>query len=259
MRDSPIATMCDRRVAHERREPLGGLDSACLALRPPGPGVCRICCGPLLDPFEECWSCSKVERALSCRLHPVTPISLTTTATGLYAALKQYKAKPSSLSERQQRRLAELAARFLALHSGCVAPGGFDVVAVVPSFHLESHHPLAEVLRRIVVDRPVVEALRAGPGVVERNSASPRAYSCLGRLVENRRVVLVDDTYTTGAHLHSAAAALEEVGAAEVHLMVFGRHQNARWEPARKLLDWTRLPENRWRPERCVRCQASVR
>jgi predicted amidophosphoribosyltransferase len=28
--------------------------------------------------------------------------------------------------------------------------------------------------------------------------------------VENRRVLLVDDTYTTGAHLHSAAAALED-------------------------------------------------
>jgi orotate phosphoribosyltransferase len=73
--------------------------------------------------------------------------------------------------------------------------------------------------------------------------------------VENRRVLLVDDTYTTGAHLHSAAAALEDTGTRAVRLLVVGRHQSWGWEPARRLLGWSTLSENRWSPQCCVRCR----
>lgn len=259
MCDSRIATTNGGGTANERVGALGALDGACLALRPPGPGVCRTCCGPVRGRYEECWSCSRVERALSRRLHPVTAISLTTRATGLYAALKQYKAKPGAVSVRQTCRLAELTAAFLEHHSGCVAPGGFDVVAVVPSLRMGGEHPLAQVFRSVVADRPVVEALHAGASLVERDTARASVYSCRSELVENRRVLLVDDTYTTGAHLHSAAAALEDAGAANVHLMVVGRHQNPLWGPSRRLLDWAGLAENRWRPQTCARCPAGTR
>jgi predicted amidophosphoribosyltransferase len=235
------------------------LDGACLAVRAPGPGICRICCGPVEDRFEICWSCRQVGRGLLRQLCPVTAVSLTTRATGLYAALKQYKGQPNSVARRQRSRLAGLTAAFLERHGECAAPGGFEMVAVVPSLQMRAGlHPLAEMLRMVRrLGCPVVDALERGPSLIERNTPSPNAYRCRRGLVEHRRILLVDDTYTTGAHLHSAAAALEDAGASVVHLLVVGRHQDREWAPTRRLLEWASLPENRWSCERCVRCRGA--
>lgn len=233
------------------------LSEACLCVRPPGAGVCRVCCGALEGHLGTCSSCRRIAIGLRSRLHPVTPISLTTRATGLYAALKQYKGKPNSVSQRQQRRIAELAGEFLGRHTDCVAPCGYDVVTVVPSFQVHSgHHPLEGTLRMVPSLAPkIVDALFLGPVAICRNVPAPDAYRCRRELVEQRRVLLVDDTYTTGAHLHSAASTLEGAGARSVHLLVVGRHQRLEWEPARRLLDLSALSENRWTIHTCARCK----
>jgi hypothetical protein len=181
---------------------------------------------------------------------------LTTSDTGLYAALKQYKGQPNFISRRQQLRLAGLVGAFLEHHGDCVAPDGFDVVVVVPSLQVRAeHHPLASTLRMVpLVEHAVVDALCSGPARIERNVPARDAYRCRRELVENRRVLLVDDTYTTGAHLHSAVAALEDAGTRAVRLLVVGRYLSWEWEPARRLLVWSTLSENRWSSRRCVRC-----
>jgi len=234
-----------------------GLCGACLAPKPPGPDVCGICCGALDGHFDVCWSCRQIERGLRRRLHPVTPISLTTSDTGLYAALKQYKGQPSLISRRQQVRLADLVGKFLERHGDCVAPDGYDVIVVVPSLQVRAeHHPLASTLRMLPqVGHAVVDALYSGPARIERNVPACDAYQCRRELVENRRVLLVDDTYTTGAHLHSAAAALEDAGTREIRLLVVGRYQSWEWEPARRLLEWSTALENRWSSRCCVHCR----
>ncbi len=234
-----------------------GLSGACLAPKPSGSDVCGICCGPLDGPFEVCRSCRQIERGLRRRLHPVTPISLTTRDTGFYAALKQYKGQPNFISRRQQLQLADLLGTFLERHGDCVAPDGYDVVVVVPSLQVQAeHHPLASILRMLpLVGNAVVDAPCRGPARIERNVPACDAYGCQRELVENRRVLLVDDTYTTGAHLHSAAAALEDAGTRAVRLLVVGRHQSWGWEPARRLLEWSTLSENHWSPQCCVRCR----
>jgi predicted amidophosphoribosyltransferase len=234
-----------------------GLSGACLAPRPPGPDVCGICCGALDGPSDVCRSCRQVERGLRRPLHPVTPISLTTSDTGLYAALKQYKGQPTSISRRQQLRLADLLGTFFERHGRCVAPDGYDAVVVVPSGQVRAeHHPLASTLCLLPeVGHAVVDALRRGRATIERNTPARDAYRCRRELVEERRVLLVDDTYTTGAHLQSAAAALEDARTREVRLLVVGRHQSWGWEPARQLLEWSTLAENRWSPQCCIRCR----
>jgi hypothetical protein len=238
--------------------PPGGLAAACLAVRPPGPQVCLVCCGALEGLQGLCWSCRQIERGLG-KLHPVTPISITSRWSALYAALRQYKGKPNSIALRQQIRLAELVADFLDRHSACLAPRGYDAVTVVPSQQVPSEgHPLAATLRLVpFLEDKVVEALRPGSATVERNVPDRGAYHCRDELVRDRRVLLVDDTYTTGAHLHSAAAVLAGAGARSVHPLVVARHQDFDWAPARRLLEWSARPENAWSIDRCVRCVGS--
>jgi len=241
-------------------DPVGALSRACLAVKPPGPGICRVCCGPSDEARDLCTSCTKVERGVDRPLHPVTPISLTTRATGLYAALKQYKGRPNHLAFRQRNRLAELIGSFLEAHRTCVAPDGYDTAVVVPSLGLgAASHPLGSTLRMAGLEgRGLADALFVGPGRLDRNVADRCAYVCRRELVEGRRVLLVDDTYTTGAHLHSAAAALEEADARSVHLLVVGRHQRSEWAPGRAQIRWAALRENVWTPNVCVRCRRGL-
>ena len=136
-----------------------------------------------------------------------------------------------------------------------------DVVAVVPSTHYRhGEHPLAATLRSVssLGDR-VVDALAVGAAAVTRNGPSPDAYMARKDLVGSRRVLLVDDTYTTGAHLHSAAGALLSAGASTVLPLVVGRRQNEQWPPSRRLLEWAAQPEHRWSADRCVRCWSEAR
>ncbi len=55
----------------------------------------------------------------------------------------------------------------------------------------------------------------------------------------------MDDVYTTGAHLHSAAAALTDGGAAAVTLLVMARRLHR---------EWHRSDEMPWRATECARC-----
>ena len=56
----------------------------------------------------------------------------------------------------------------------------------------------------------------------ERREAAAGKHSALGRL-DGRRVLLVDDMYTSGFTMHDAARALADAGAASVAGVVFAR------------------------------------
>jgi hypothetical protein len=237
-------------------DPTGALDDGCLAVRPPGREVCQVCCGALEARPPLCGSCKRITRALGEPLRPVTPISLTTQDASLYAALRQYKGRSNSITDRQQLRLSRLVGEFLASHSRCVAPSGFDVVTVVPSSLVTSQaHPLVRILEMVGTVDEVEELLTTVAGRIARNVPDPGAYRCPAERVMGRRVLLMDDTYTTGAHLHSAASALAEAGASDVHLLVIGRYQDPAWPPARRLLEWSSSLANAWSASVCVRCR----
>lgn len=240
--------------------PANGLLEACIAVKPPGPGVCRTCCGAIAGASVTCRSCQAIT-ALLGPLYPVTPISLATDHSQIYTVLVQYKSDHRRLAALQRLRLAGLIEIFLAHHLSCIAPHGFDVVAVVPSNRRPAdRHPLAATLQTIGLLGTRVEALLApGPGKLERNLAEADAFVADVAAVDGRRVLLFDDTYTTGAHLHSAVAALMAGGAKRVHPVVIGRRQNDSWPPSHSVLTWSAQPANRWSPRRCVHCWSENR
>ncbi len=171
-----------------------------------------------------CTSCRDVALALGRPPVPVTPIALVTASSPLYRALRQYKSGEPGVASRQAARLAALVDRFFARHLDCLAPDGLDLAVVVPSPRdgRPPPHPLTTLVTGTKVLPQLADALSPGTAPVAHRRPARDGYRATNG-VSGKRVLLVDDVYTSGAHLQSAAAALEEAGACSVHAVVLGR------------------------------------
>jgi predicted amidophosphoribosyltransferase len=192
----------------------------------PGPGVCESCLD-LTDGRRRCLRCERAPEWLDA----VAPVSYSIAHEQLHHALAGYKRPPSVVARRFEVELAAVLWRFLALHEGCIARAAgteaFGLATTVPSSTLERDrtHPLHRIVREL-----------AGPTrsryerVLRRSTAAvkPRTYSTLKfesvRDLTGEAVLLIDDTWTTGANARSAAATLKQAGAATVAAVVIGRH-----------------------------------
>ncbi len=189
-----------------------------------------------------CTSCRDVAVALGRPLLPVTPVALVTGSSPLYRALRQYKSGQPDVALRQGARLGSLLDRFFVRHGDCIAPDGLDLCVVVPS-SLAGRPPPHPLTTLVAASRSLpqpVDAVFPGASPVAHRQPSPEGYRATGAIA-GRRVLLVDDVYTSGAHLQSAATALEMAGARAVHALVLGRFVRE---------DATRPPRLR-----CARCR----
>lgn len=229
------------------------LITACLAVAPVGPAVCRVCHGGTTASSAMCPTCRDVSRQLGHPLVQVTPISLVTGDGGLYRALRQYKSGEPMVARNQVRALGALLTLFLRRHLACFAPDGVDTVLVVPSQDRgrPPPHPLLAVLDGVPDIPPASPLLRAGPGSLDHRAPAAEGYVC-DEPVEGRKVLLVDDTYTTGAHLQSAANALTAAGAQVVHPLAVGRYVQPNWPASQPIMAWTN--RHRWSADACAHC-----
>lgn len=187
---------------------------------------CRACLSRTSPGYSLCTSCRDVAVALGRPPVRVTPIFFVTPSSALYRTLRQYKSGEVSVARRQAARLGRVLGSYVRHHLRCLAPDGADMTAVVPSGRggRPAPHPLAGVAARAGPGLPPVsDALAAGAGVVAHRRATRHAYRA-APAVHGRRILLLDDVYTSGAHLQSAAAALLDRGAAAVYPLVIGRY-----------------------------------
>ena len=144
---------------------------------------------------------------------------------------ERVRALVSAWKERGLRRLATPAA---ALVEATVQPPRAEALAFVPADvdrGLKRGHQPAETLARELAERwrlPVARLLeRPRPLPRQRGlTLAQRRRNVAGafRAAEApRRVVLVDDVYTTGATVSAAASALRAAGAREVDVVTFAR------------------------------------
>lgn len=99
----------------------------------------------------------------------------------------------------------------------------FDVITSVPSTS-GSSHPLPRLISQVVEGsgtryRDLLVVNR--PDLGQREQAADR-YSAR-ESVSTQHVLVIDDTWTTGAHAQSASAALKAAGASSVGLVALGR------------------------------------
>lgn len=211
------------------------------------PGICPACFNPMRPGEDRCRACRQNEQHLDA----FVPISYCLARSRLHAELADYKRAADPSVPLVTTMLAAILGRFLVLHERCLsaaagrrdgsghddrAPAGsgrgFDLVTTVPSNHpgRDECHPL----RRLVGEHcePTRDryrrVLRRSPTPLPPRSFDRRRFVVTER-IDGQTVLLIDDTWTTGASAQSAAAALREAGATKVAAAVIGRYVNGDW------------------------------
>lgn len=204
-----------------------------------GPGVC-VECFNLTREFRLCFACSSTEQHLAA----MVPVSYSIAHEYLHHTLASYKRLQGLQAERAARDISAILWRFLVGHETCLAAEAgvarFDLVTTVPSGDVgrDEHHPLRYVVGELVGHtRGRHERLlrRSNVQVMPRRFDA-RRFQAVGKL-NGESVLLIDDTWTTGASAQSAASALKAAGAGAVAAVVVGRHVNREWHQNDRKLD----------------------
>ncbi len=218
----------------------------------PGQGVCATCLTLTEKEFDKCYACDRqAEYADS-----VLPISYSVHGKQLHYALRMYKdSQDKTVTKKFRLELAAVLWRFVRLHESCLAQRVgvecFDLVTTVPSFRAERNisHPLHRIVSKIVhptADRYERLLVPSADAVRERIVDPDRFYT--ERRIDGSAVLLIDDTWTTGANAQSAAGTLKNVGATHVGVLVIGRHIHEDYKDNKQRLkkrspyDWDKCP-----------------
>jgi predicted amidophosphoribosyltransferase len=196
-----------------------------------GPDVCQVCFN-FTNGYSRCYACAHSDTWLDA----VAPISYSIAREQLHHALAAYKRLTGEVARRLGVELAAVLWRYLAEHERCVARAAgtprFDLVTTVPSSDRErdERHPLRWLVGEVVgPTRARHERLLTRSALdVDPREAHPQKYEPV-RTLAGESVLLIDDTWTTGANAQSAAGALKAAGAGPTATVVIGRHLNREW------------------------------
>ena len=195
-------------------------------LEPPGrPGICAVCRGPAGPGFARCYQCAQHDLlGRSLLADAVVPVSYAVKGTAFAADLWRYKSWPAPGAAARTSMLALLLA-FLHDHGACVwrhagMPAPSRLAVVPTGCGRPGPHPLLALSApylRLPVTRLVIRPGEQGRDPnVNRFSAE--------RTPVRASVLLLEDTWVSGASAQSAAAALKRAGARHVAVVVLGRH-----------------------------------
>ena len=208
----------------------------------PRRGICCETCRSGVGPgYSRCGPCNRID------VPSVLPISISVHGKGLHRRLRRYK-DATTKSERRECSLdlAALLYPFLDRHANCL--GGMpDIVVPVPSMERDA---LRSVIKRVpsLRDRRL-RALRAVDSKTERRYELAEGAS---QRIAGRRVLLLDDTFTSGRSITAAYRALTSVGAKIVGPLVIGRHFHPNYDTSVEL--WDCLRKQAWSLKRCGIC-----
>ncbi len=182
-----------------------------------GPDVCSTCLN-FTAGYENCYACAYGRGVLDA----VAPISYSVGHEQLHHALASYKRLDGEVARRLGAILAAILWRFLAEHERCVAHAAgtsrFDLVTTVPSGDQarDEHHPLRWIVGELVgpTRERHVRLLRRTHAEVAPRTFSDTKFEATQPLANHNAILLIDDTWTTGASAQSAAAALKAAGPA---------------------------------------------
>ena len=228
--------------------PAGSLLLPAAGTVPPG---CDVCRGPVRPGFARCYQCGRHDLLGHGLLaDAVVPISYSIRGTAFADDLWRYKWWRAPAASAQASVLALLLA-FLADHGACVwrhagmPPAGR--LAVVPTGSgRPDPHPLLRLVSPCLRLPPCPLAIR--PGRQGRDLDLDRFRA--GPIPPGASVLLLDDTWVSGASAQSAAAALKRAGARHVAVVVLGRHVNPDDPAAARLL--AGLAPARYDPSACA-------
>lgn len=199
---------------------------ALLAPPPDGPDVCAVCHGWARPGYSVCFACRLTLGSVRHPCRRVAAVSLYRPGGTLHHLLRGYKDGTGAAADVEGDRVAGVLARFLWERGPELCPDGWDAVIVVPSTRPSRRsgpHPLELLLARTFLAPQVWSGvLRAGTCAADHRRAADDAFVVTGD-VDGAHLLLVDDTWTTGARAQSAASALGSAGASVEGIVVVGR------------------------------------
>jgi predicted amidophosphoribosyltransferase len=236
-----------------------------IPVAPMHPQACRTCHGAsgYLDggptTWPECVNCHGYDNAVDAFI----PITYSIDA-GLESMLHRYK----DFSGYSWLRwpLASLLHEFLDVHRGCVeaeAGGPIDVATTVPPNDPRGFQHLDQLISGVVEGDPLMRMWHWDTTFLTRNASTPLpprgrlapdAYLVEPFVVEGSRVLLLDDTWTSGRSAASAAAALKNAGARRVVVLTLGRQLNLSNGYGSTQEIYEHQVAEQWRPDVCAGC-----
>lgn len=191
----------------------------------PGPGVCRTCHGPAPEAARSCWCCRTVTAALGHGCPPVVVGCCYRPGDRAHAALRGYKDAAVPAARRRFTAMVAATVASASAHLPDVGAGAADAVCPVPPSRCRQA-PSGPVLAVVGLAPPLchlpVVTLRRGSSALDHLRAERGAFEPMSP-VSGLGIVVVDDTWTTGAQARSAAAALADAGAQVLAIVVAGR------------------------------------
>jgi len=198
----------------------------------PEPEVCRVCGGTAHADFAHCFCCATVVRQLRMPLVPVVTVVDYRVGDRMHRRLRGYKDAPvAEARETCATQLADLVGRWLAADPTLLPRrfgSGWDLVATVPSSGRPVGAPADALVLRVPGLAPGHASLLVrGPESTGHLRAARRGFDVSSSVdresLRDRRVLVFDDSITTGARAQSAAAALRMAGADVVGVVAVGR------------------------------------
>lgn len=194
--------------------------------------TCELCLGPVSG-YRRCSSCHILfgQGLPEPLLTAVVPMTSALNPSKWYTWLQTYKTYHPERGD----LIASLTYEYLQAHRSRIEGklgSPISMLTIVPSkkpefdFHTQ---PLRRALSRVTpLDAQLYEVLRYIPGArISRSEYRPDAFRRTGIDAANARVVIIEDTWVTGATALSAAGALFEFGAASVLILSMARLINS--------------------------------
>lgn len=235
-----------------------------ISVAPPSRLGCELCHGSVgyksdrMTTYRQCLQCQRYGNAVD-RLIPITY----SVDAGLESMLHRYK----DFGRMWMRSpLACLLHTFISRHGDCIeeAVGGISIATFVPSGNTErTFDHLDSLVRGAVKGDPLTDRYRWDRALIRRNDEvsrpargklNPSSYTITQALPPGSKVLLFDDTWTSGASAASAAAALKQAGASDVTVLTLGRQLRTHnpWGTAQEI--WKERRERPWSRDSCVLC-----
>lgn len=199
-------------------------------LPPDANDVCPLCRSGRNPDDRLCEGCDIVTGQVGHPCPVVIPISYYATPSPLRERMHGFKESDDpDTRDREGDAVAGILARYLLDNHDALRShyGGWDAIVAVPSTKTPPGSALGRALVASFSDllEPVIECLEIGTEPISFRCASVCGFRC-DRDLSGMRVLLVDDTFTTGAHLHSAHHTLTEADATVVAGIVVARKIN---------------------------------